>query len=317
MEEFLQISQSQYFSIEWAADSLTNTPLRHDGTVPPPGKAKSVNDELTSCSIALQDVIIVYAKIERSGILRIVPRGRPVTLAARISESSNLRWDHAEPLDTGANDVSLGTIRTTVEIRLPPAEATFVLAPSDLVAQPEVRLPPTHVPAGTHPALDVLMAQASTLVGRRLTPTLAQVCEASLRGLLTVALAGGTPAKARPDAPDRLYREVLLDIAANCGRHDYGVVQVAQRHKINVRTLQKMFQKRGTTLKEHITASRLQLARDALLDPANADKKVSDIAFEAGFNDVNTFNRLFRKRFGRTPSALRAQPSGSPAEPAA
>ncbi|MFS8037169.1 helix-turn-helix transcriptional regulator [Xanthobacter sp. AM11] len=183
-----------------------------------------------------------------------------------------------------------------------------MLVPRRLLSEPETGRPATYLAAGAHPALEVLMAQAAILVGRTLTPAVAQVCEAGLRGLLSVALADGSADAARAGGADLLYQEILLDIAANCGRQDYGVVQVAQRHKVNVRTLQKMFQKHGTTLKERITAARLQLACRALLDPANAERKVSDIGYEAGFNDVNTFNRLFRKTFGQPPSAFRAAP---------
>jgi AraC-like DNA-binding protein len=33
---------------------------------------------------------------------------------------------------------------------------------------------------------------------------------------------------------------------------------------------------------------------------------VSDVAFDAGFNDVSTFNRRFRRVMGQTPGAYRA-----------
>jgi AraC-like DNA-binding protein len=38
--------------------------------------------------------------------------------------------------------------------------------------------------------------------------------------------------------------------------------------------------------------------------------KIQDIAWSAGFSDVSHFNRLFRRRFGEKPSALRAGSSG-------
>jgi AraC-like DNA-binding protein len=43
-----------------------------------------------------------------------------------------------------------------------------------------------------------------------------------------------------------------------------------------------------------------------LRDPRLADRKVSEIAMEAGFSDLSHFNRSFRRRFGETPSFARA-----------
>jgi len=47
---------------------------------------------------------------------------------------------------------------------------------------------------------------------------------------------------------------------------------------------------------------RLRKAAELL---ANGEGRVSDIAFECGFNDLSYFNRCFRRRFGLTPTAAR------------
>jgi AraC-like DNA-binding protein len=38
---------------------------------------------------------------------------------------------------------------------------------------------------------------------------------------------------------------------------------------------------------------------------ARGEARVSDIAFDCGFNDLSYFNRCFRRRFGLTPTAAR------------
>jgi AraC-like DNA-binding protein len=43
-----------------------------------------------------------------------------------------------------------------------------------------------------------------------------------------------------------------------------------------------------------------------LRDPRATRLKISEIALEAGFPDLSHFNRSFRRRFGNTPSAVRA-----------
>jgi transcriptional regulator GlxA family with amidase domain len=42
-----------------------------------------------------------------------------------------------------------------------------------------------------------------------------------------------------------------------------------------------------------------------LADPDYAHLRIVDVALAAGFGDVAHFNRLFRRRFGDTPSGTR------------
>jgi AraC-like DNA-binding protein len=42
-----------------------------------------------------------------------------------------------------------------------------------------------------------------------------------------------------------------------------------------------------------------------LRDLRHADRTISTIAFNVGFNDLSYFNRTFRRRFGMTPSEAR------------
>ncbi|MBN9549240.1 MAG: helix-turn-helix domain-containing protein, partial [Alphaproteobacteria bacterium] len=42
----------------------------------------------------------------------------------------------------------------------------------------------------------------------------------------------------------------------------------------------------------------------------SSDVAVSTIAFDAGFNDLSTFNRRFRREMGETPGAYRARRAG-------
>jgi AraC-like DNA-binding protein len=46
-----------------------------------------------------------------------------------------------------------------------------------------------------------------------------------------------------------------------------------------------------------------------LTDPHHLHLAIIDIAFAAGFGDVSHFNRMFRRRFGETPSGVRAASS--------
>jgi AraC-like DNA-binding protein len=79
----------------------------------------------------------------------------------------------------------------------------------------------------------------------------------------------------------------------------------AQRLGISERYIQKLFEETGVTFSDYVTERRLRDAHDKLLDQRLHDKRIQEIAWSAGFSDVSHFNRLFRRRFGEKPSALR------------
>ena len=52
--------------------------------------------------------------------------------------------------------------------------------------------------------------------------------------------------------------------------------------------------------------ARLARAHRMLTDPRHVGRPVSAIAFDVGFGDLSHFNRTFRRRYGATPSDVRA-----------
>ena len=49
----------------------------------------------------------------------------------------------------------------------------------------------------------------------------------------------------------------------------------------------------------------LRLRKAAELLARSETRRISDVAFDCGFNDLSYFNRCFRRRFGLTPTAAR------------
>lgn len=107
---------------------------------------------------------------------------------------------------------------------------------------------------------------------------------------------------------------IRKDVESRLGEADLSVVSVAARHKISPRYLQLLFEESGGTFTQFVAERRLQKAHRLLTDPARADALVSSIAYDCGFADVSHFNRVFRQRFGGTPSDVRAAARSS--EPA-
>ncbi len=59
----------------------------------------------------------------------------------------------------------------------------------------------------------------------------------------------------------------------------------------------------GINFYEYRTRCRLQ---HALFDLEDPHAKIADVAFENGFKEVKSFNQMFKKHFGQTPSAYRS-----------
>ena len=81
---------------------------------------------------------------------------------------------------------------------------------------------------------------------------------------------------------------------------------VAARQGISLRLLQRHFAGQGESLAAFILEQRLQRCRDALGDPAQARRTITDIALSWGFGDSARFSRAYRQRFGHAPSDGRA-----------
>jgi AraC-like DNA-binding protein len=125
-----------------------------------------------------------------------------------------------------------------------------------------------------------------------------------------VALLLGTDADRTELATNRGHAAARLDlmradVVANLSHGDLTIYSVASKAGLSPRHAQRLFERTGTTFTEFLLEQRLLRARKLLLDPLNRSRKVSDLAHSAGFTDVSYFNRVFRRRFGVTPSDMR------------
>lgn len=101
---------------------------------------------------------------------------------------------------------------------------------------------------------------------------------------------------------------VALDMIAK--RHcepDLSEERIAAAQGISARYLQKLLERRGICFSGYVNGLRLETAFAALSKPEANSRKITDIAFSCGFRDLSYFNRLFRRRFGDTPSNVRSE----------
>jgi AraC-like DNA-binding protein len=78
---------------------------------------------------------------------------------------------------------------------------------------------------------------------------------------------------------------------------------VAASLGISPRTVQRLFERQGTSFSEFVLARRLARAHASLA--AGNGRPIGDIAMACGFGDISYFNRSFRARYGATPSDIR------------
>jgi AraC-like DNA-binding protein len=61
----------------------------------------------------------------------------------------------------------------------------------------------------------------------------------------------------------------------------------------------------GTNFYDFINSYRLERVTEYLKDPKKRDQSILEIAFGAGFNSKSTFNTVFKRKTGMTPTEYR------------
>jgi AraC-like DNA-binding protein len=140
------------------------------------------------------------------------------------------------------------------------------------------------------------------------TPELRRAAATHIYDLCVLAL--GTTGDAAEIAKGRGLRAARLraiknDIAENLACGDLSVASLARRQRITPRYIHRLFESEGVSLSRYVLGLRLTRVHRLLTDGRHADLAISTIAYSAGFNDLSTFNREFRRYFGATPSDVR------------
>jgi len=164
------------------------------------------------------------------------------------------------------------------------------------------------IPAGTD-ILRLLRPYARTLMDESAAPGLQRLATTHVTDLIALMCGasgeGGEVARDRGGRAARL-QAIKEDVAKALVHGDVSVGAIAVRHRVTPRTIQKLFENDGVTFTEYVLAARLALAHRMLNDARRAGEKVSSIAFDCGFGDLSHFNRVFRRRYGQSPSDVRA-----------
>ena len=119
---------------------------------------------------------------------------------------------------------------------------------------------------------------------------------------------------AHVDAKDRAQRGGLRAIRLDgllrlIERHfaspDFSAQKLARLTGLSERYVHELLYEAGAGFTARVLE--LRLRRAAALLARSEPKRISEIAFACGFNDLSYFNRCFRRRFGMTPTAARGR----------
>ena len=176
---------------------------------------------------------------------------------------------------------------------------------------PRVDLEPGYV----IPAAAEGMALLKTYIGllRRNPPGSVRIGEMAARHIYDLTalvldgfVRGGAERSETSIAAARL-KLVQRDILERLSDHDLHIDAVARRQGVTVRYVQRLFENAGTTFSDFVREQRLEQAYRLLRERDPASSTITTIAYDAGFSEVSSFNRAFRKRFDATPSEIRAE----------
>lgn len=88
---------------------------------------------------------------------------------------------------------------------------------------------------------------------------------------------------------------------------DISIATVASALAISPRYLQRLFGLSETSFTECVNNLRLGRAHTLLTGAHGDTSRISNIALQVGFSDVSYFDRTFKRRYGASPSEIRAQ----------
>lgn len=164
--------------------------------------------------------------------------------------------------------------------------------------------------SGKSEAVRLLRGYIRSLERMRLT-TFVDGCEIVRRHIIDLVVFAATARRAIGESSASAVVAARLGaaldhITSHFWDPELSLTTVARNLRISPRYLQRIMETSGISFTERVNELRLQKACALLTAPRAGASRISDIALDVGFSDISYFNRLFRSRFGDTPSDVRS-----------
>ncbi|MBO9649501.1 MAG: helix-turn-helix domain-containing protein [Variovorax sp.] len=125
-----------------------------------------------------------------------------------------------------------------------------------------------------------------------------------LRSALTNGASGDFVRQQLTDVMKERLKQLIL---RHLGNPDLNLDMLASELRCSKRYLHRVFEGEECSIERYIWNARLERCHAALRASAGCGANVSSIAFEWGFSSSAHFSRLFRGRFGVSPSEVQKQ----------
>jgi AraC-like DNA-binding protein len=128
-----------------------------------------------------------------------------------------------------------------------------------------------------------------------------------LCGLVGLAVGASPAARESRRQTYRAVRrqQILTYVETHLHDHRLTAQRVADELQMSPRWLHALCEDGEISFAAWVARRRLEECRKLLDDPAHDHLSIAEIAFQAGFNDLSTFNRRFRARYGISPRDAR------------
>jgi AraC-like DNA-binding protein len=100
-------------------------------------------------------------------------------------------------------------------------------------------------------------------------------------------------------------KAVLTILEKRFAEPDFSAQKLAIAAGLSERYVNELLYEAGASFTTRLNELRLRQAAELLAH--SGERRISQIAFDCGFNDLSYFNRSFRRRFGLTPTAARGK----------
>jgi AraC-like DNA-binding protein len=163
---------------------------------------------------------------------------------------------------------------------------------------------------GTVPLMRFMVRYINDLVSERLPVNAgnAQAIRDQIMDLVAILMASAGATKPFVSSTTRQalrVQSVKNHIEKHFQNSNLSLKEVADAMHLSPRSVQNALETENMNFSQYLLRVRLERAKGMLHSSSHRNLRVSEIAYECGFNDVSYFNRTFRGAYALTPRELR------------